>query len=84
MAESTKVTLVNNTVKEGGEDHEKEFDVKHAQDLLKYQQTKGIKPEHGWSLSPQSGFEYKDGTITPTGKGADQKSSKSSEPKGGS
>jgi hypothetical protein len=63
----TKVTMVS------GED-KREFDLTHAQDILKYQEEKRFTT--GWQLKPDSGFEYKDGTINPTNSGVAEKPGK--------
>ncbi len=46
---------------------EREFSVKEAESLLKYQEKKNLT---AWELSPNQPFEYKDGVISPTGKGS--------------
>jgi hypothetical protein len=49
-------------------DETKQFDLQHAERILKYQKAKKIST--GWQLKPDSGFELKeDGTINPTASG---------------
>jgi hypothetical protein len=60
MAESTKVNLTSKSLKET-----REFTVKHAEDLLEYQDKhKGVSD---WEVDDPN-YELKDGAITPTGK----------------
>jgi hypothetical protein len=65
MAEKTKVNLTSKSLKET-----REFDVPHAEKLLKYQGTVGGSD---WELADKN-FELKDGAITPTGKGSNKSS----------
>lgn len=62
MATDTKVILVNSTVKENDPEREKEFTLKHAQDLLVWQE-KHPAVKAAWSLKPESGYTYENGTI---------------------
>jgi hypothetical protein len=53
---------------------EKEFDLQHAQRILDSQKKSRITT--GWQLKEKSGYEIKDGTITPTDKGASKEPAK--------
>lgn len=70
-AQKTTVTLVNKNASSKKEEAEKEFDLKHAEELLAYQQSKGYSD---WELAADSGYKYENGTIEPTDTGASQKS----------
>jgi hypothetical protein len=78
MAKDTKVILVNATPfkdKEGNEVKEKEYSLKHAEATLKYQETHPQIPA-SWSLKPEQGFIYENGTITQSDTGKAQKPAK--------
>jgi hypothetical protein len=67
MAESTTVKLTSKSLKE-----DRDFTVRHAEDLLTYQEKhKGVSD---WELADNN-FEFKDGAITPTGKGSNRQTS---------
>ncbi len=61
MAEKTKVKLVH-------KNETREFDIQHAENLLKLQEKRKLSD---WALAPNQSFEYKNGAISPTGKGKD-------------
>jgi len=71
MAEKTKVKLVN----KGKEPVE--YDIQHAENLLALQERNKISD---WELAAGSGFEFKDGAISPTGKGTDKDTAKPGKP----
>lgn len=53
----------------------KEFAITHAEAVLNLQ-AKNKFNTSDWQLSPNQAFEYKDGSITSTGKGKDKESGK--------
>jgi hypothetical protein len=59
MAETTKIKLVH-------KDKEQEFDLKHAQRILKLQEKNKL---NDWAIAPKQPFEFKNGVINPTSKG---------------
>lgn len=60
LPKDTMVTLV---AKDGKEEVKREFTVARAEKLLKYQDGNKKIPS-AWSLLPNSGFEYSNGTIS--------------------
>jgi hypothetical protein len=50
----------------------KVFNIDHAQALLQYQVRKKFTD---WELTPKKGYQFKDGIITRTNKGADKEPS---------
>jgi hypothetical protein len=70
MADKTMVKLVNKNASKP-EDAEKEFDIKHAERILKLQKEKGFDD---WQLAENSGFKNNDGTIEPTNTGTPKES----------
>lgn len=50
----------------------KVFNIDHAQALLQYQVKKKFTD---WELTPKKGYQFKDGIITRTNKGADKEPS---------
>jgi hypothetical protein len=56
---------------------EREFNLKHAERILKYQEKKNISPENGWSLPEKSEYDFVNGKlITGTDQGKNTKAAK--------
>jgi hypothetical protein len=75
-ADKNTVTLINSSAKKDSE-REREFSVEHAQNLLKYQQEKGLTD---WELPENSGFKYENGTIERADTGKTEKSDQPGSP----
>ena len=67
-----KVVLFSNDLAEA-----REFDHKHAERILKYQENKNKLPKNGWALPEDSNLKYVNGKlITGADKGTDKKPQK--------
>jgi hypothetical protein len=65
MAETTKIKLSHKK-------EVREFDVTHAERLLQLQAKNKLSD---WAIAPDQPFEFKNGVISPTGKGKDKDTS---------
>lgn len=67
-----KIVLFSNETTE-----EREFDLKHAERILKHQNERNISPSQGWVVPEKSNYEFVDGKlINRTNKGKDSKTAK--------